>query len=453
VVYHPGGSLSSHYGVHSKLNEVPIFTKRKPKVGAIYKICKCNPQPRGNEWCPMCDGFCGKVPELDVEEALKGFSQGIVLDIPYERDLNRPELDGNAIKLLLGAIHNVAFFGKKESRLLGVGIALTIRLALCACFGEARHKSHTNLSRDQIYKQAWADVADYVKRFNEARKKFYEKGWRPGFGGKAWAVCADATAELWNLTVKFVRSKRLDDLKTVVESFNKVVNCAHNNGWWFNKFIDQKWFDIAVNYPAAPLIATADIVYDILKETVRVEGLVAEIEKANASETKTVQIRYRNRNYSITQRADGYLFADNLYVNLKDAVFAVVKMKNPTRHRPLTDRFIRRNVSSSPEVIEWIIQEISKEDLARHVTSAQMTLRQATCHIQTVCTGEGKYSTMDKPLTLLELQKVNLWWATAQKTTSLAGGDTVYGLLDVKADGIYAGPLKLVALKNYKGVL
>jgi hypothetical protein len=84
-----------------------------------------------------------------------------------------------------------------------------------------------------------------------------------------------------------------------------------------------------------------------------------------------------------------------------------------------------------------------------------MTLRQTTCHIQAVCKGEGvgKYSTMDKPLTLLELQKLKLWWAAAQKTTSLAGGDTVYAVLDVKTDGIYAGPLELVALKNYKGVL
>jgi hypothetical protein len=325
------------------LNKVPIFSKRKPEIGVTYRMCECKPAPKGVEWCPTCDGFASIVPELDVDETLKGFSQGIALDIPYERNVDHPERDGIAVKFLLGALHNVSFFGKKESRLLGVGIALTIRLALCACFGEARHKSNpTGLSRDQIYKKAWADVADYVKRFNEARKKFYEKGWRPGFGGKAWAVCADATADLWNLTVKFVRSKSREDLTKVVESFNKVVDCAHNNGWWFNKFVDANWFDISANYPAAPLIATADVVYRILKEDVRIEGLVAEIEKAssNTAENKTVEIRYRNKNYCITQRADGYLFADNLYVHLKDAVFAVVKTQNPTRHRPLTDRFI-----------------------------------------------------------------------------------------------------------------
>jgi len=62
----------------------------------------------------------------------------------------------------------------------------------------------------------------------------------------------DATADLWNATVRFARLKTKESLTALVDALNVVINQAHNNGWWFNKFIDAGWFDVAAKSPASP---------------------------------------------------------------------------------------------------------------------------------------------------------------------------------------------------------
>ena len=114
----------------------------------------------------------------------------------------------------------------------------------------------------------------------EARRKFYQKGWSHGFGGKAWGSCADATADLWNATVRLVRNKNAESLQSVVDALNVVINQAHNNGWWFNKFIDAGWFDVAAKSAASPLIVAMRHVYAIMTAPAKLAGLVADIEKA-----------------------------------------------------------------------------------------------------------------------------------------------------------------------------
>src|SRR5262245_59676906 len=237
VAWHPGGTLGSHYAIHCKMNGIPIFTFREPAVGEVLTMCACDPKPKSKtDWCGACDGYAAKAPELDVEEALKGMSHGVSFQTNY----------ADAVKLVLGACHNVNFFDAKESRLLGCAAMLCVRLAMCACFGEATHKGHkfvTGYSGNYDYSKPWANLEEAVKRFNEAREKFYQGGWSKFYGGPAWKKCADATAEFWNRIVFFAQSKRLDDLKQVVSTLSKVVNLAHNNGWWFNKFIDPNWFN------------------------------------------------------------------------------------------------------------------------------------------------------------------------------------------------------------------
>jgi hypothetical protein len=241
-------------------HDIPIFTSGLiPKVGETLKEI------------PV------KKPEKDIDSVLKGLAIGVTLPIDYE----------SAVLIVLGSLHNSVFFDKDESRLFGAAVMLALKLGFAACFGEARHKEKHGLARHQVYDKAWADIASHVKRFNETREKFYNKKWSPGFGGKAWGHCADATADLWNATVRFARLKSKESLTILVDALNVVINQAHNNGWWFNKFILPQWFDTAAKSPVSPLIVAMRHVYKIQTADAKIEGLVADIAKSGESESAT----------------------------------------------------------------------------------------------------------------------------------------------------------------------
>jgi hypothetical protein len=250
--------MSSHYAIHCVEHDIPIFTSGKiaPKAGDTIAAI------------PV------KKPEKDIDSVIKGLAIGVNYPIDYE----------SAVLIVLGSLHNSLNFDADESRLFGVAVMLALKLGFAACFGEARHKDKHGLQRHQVYDRAWADIASHVKKFNEARGKFYLQKWTPGFGGKAWGKCADATADLWNATVNLCRTKTKESLTAVVDALNVVINCAHNNGWWFNKFISSAWFDIAVNSPASPLIVTMRHLYRIQTLDAKVDGLIMDIEKQPASE-------------------------------------------------------------------------------------------------------------------------------------------------------------------------
>ena len=259
VVIHQGGTMSSHYAVHCVEHDIPIITQpingKAPAVGEVLEATAA-----------------GK-PEKDIDEVLKGMAIGVTLPIDYE----------SAVLIVLGALHNSPFFDKQDSRLFGAAVMLALKLGFAACFGEARHKDHNGLARHQVYDKAWADVASHVKRFNETRDKFYNKKWSPGYGGRKWGGCADATADLWNAAVRLARHRTKETMTAVVDALNVVINQAHNNGWWFNKFISAMWFDTAAKSPASPLIVAMRHVYKIQTANAKIEGLIADIGKSSES--------------------------------------------------------------------------------------------------------------------------------------------------------------------------
>lgn len=260
VAVHHGGTMSSHYAVHCVEHDIPIITLGKaPAVGETL------------------DAIPVTKPEKDIDSVLKGLAVGVTLPIDYE----------SAVLIVLGALHNSVFLDKDDGRLFGAAVMLALKLGFAACFGEARHKDQHGLARHQVYEKAWADVASHVKQFNETREKFYNKKWSPGFGGRKWGACADATADLWNATVRFARLKTKESLTVLVDALNVVINQAHNNGWWFNKFINAAWFDIAVQSPASPLIVAMRHVYKIQTAEVKIEGLIADIAKSGESASAT----------------------------------------------------------------------------------------------------------------------------------------------------------------------
>lgn len=344
VVWHPGGTMASHYAVHSVLNHVPITTTIEPKVGETLNKSK-------------------KVMTLDASEVLTGLSLGVEMDLPYK----------DAALLVLGAVHNVTAFGPRESRLLGVGLSLALRLGFAACFGEARHKTARLIDRKQVYKKAWKDMGEAVRRFNEARTKFYEGGWRQNFGGPKWAACADATAELWNLVVRFVQSKKEEDLEKAIMQLNKVINMAHNGGWWFNKFINARWFDIACKQGCAPLIAVFHRVYEVMTAKAPIEGLIAKVASADAKKDlagKKLNAGAKALPYKIQKEGEQWvLVGENEkegFNHLRDLAFALnVKLGRTTQksYVAATYAVITRIINKATKnQTEWIIPELNGQE-------------------------------------------------------------------------------------------
>lgn len=447
VVVHSGGTMSSHYAVHCVEHDIPIFTSGLiPKVGETLQEI------------PV------KKPEKDIDEVLKGIAMGVTLPIDYE----------SAVLVVLGAFHNSLFFDTSDSRLFGTAVMLALKLGFAACFGEARHKEKHGLARHQVYEKAWADVANHVKRFNEARTKFYQKGWSPGFGGKKWGACADATADLWNATVRLVRHKTKENLTAVVDALNVVINQAHNNGWWFNKFILAQWFDVAANSPASPLIVAMRHVYKIMTAPAKLEGLVADIEKAGESAEGSVSPRrakavvnkptednpadygpfkivhvpsgkpwFVNYPDGTRKRCAGLWGVAKLYLEHHGMEVTDEKRKEVMKH---IESVLGKTKGGGKNKDTWIIPDISKKALDK-ITAAAATIKNGTIHVQMKVDGNDTYATKNMPSN----EAISAILAKALKikpVPSFSGSGATYAALDVKPDGIYAGEHKLLALKN-----
>ncbi len=348
VVWHPGGNMADHYAVHSVLNHVPISITVEPKVGGTLEKSK-------------------KIMSLDANEVLTGLSLGVEMDLPYKE----------AALLVLGAVHNMTAFGPRESRLLGVGLSLALRLGMAACFGEARHKTQKLIDRKQVYKKAWKDMGEAVKRFNEARTKFYEGGWKSNFGGPKWAACADATAELWNLVVKFVQSKSEQDLENACMQLNTVINLAHNGGWWFNKFINARWFDIAAKVSgAAPLIAAFHRVYEVMTAKAPIEGLIAKVASADTKKDlagKKLNAGAKALPYKIQKEGEQWVLVGENdkegFNHLRDLAYALnVKLGRTTQksYVAATYAVITRIINKATKnQTEWIIPELNGKEVKK----------------------------------------------------------------------------------------
>jgi hypothetical protein len=226
VVYQKGGTRADHYSIHCIINNVPIVFSKKPEVGETLK-------PSDEK-----EGF-----------AAAGILEGLHLgfrdeEIPYRE----------AARFVIAVLHNSGYFGKNESRLIGAAAALGVRLGLAACIGEARHKYDGNLARHHVYKRAWRhdNLTVAIQNFNKVRAAFYKLSWPShSIGGKKWGECADATAILWNSIVAFLKEPEKKNIASIVASLNVIVNQAHNNGWWWNKFVTKQALDVGAHAPAA----------------------------------------------------------------------------------------------------------------------------------------------------------------------------------------------------------
>ena len=262
VVDHAGGTPASHWFVHCKSVEIPIVTTHTPQVG-------------DNLSCTLQEG------DIQAEALLEGVYLALRTPVTYEE----------AAKGMIAVARNwgdVAhtYDSALSMRYLGAGVGFCLRLGSLAALGESRHadtaftrpirydKHDGSIrTRDAVYSLYWNRYDLMHRRLAESITLFKHHPFTKGYGGAAWAECTTAIANLHNqisIIVKLLRAKvegKDPVLKEIVGAilgqFNETIDLAHNNGWWFNKFIEQAVFDASASNPALAAVDAAPLLYHV----------------------------------------------------------------------------------------------------------------------------------------------------------------------------------------------
>lgn len=290
VVWHEGGALGSHFGVHCKTSEggsstlAYITSSTPPKVGDVIEVGKVNKAELESVREGLLLGLAGRKNE-------KGDAVVAVIE-------NRKRAVED-LKNFLGALHiySLADMGDKNTaKAIGYAWGLGLRVIGALPLGEARHKEkmrkkvgqriitrvweknqkgkkgsivekskeklESKLSqwtlqipevRDTVYHKAWA--LDFDVLF-EALLLCYDgfmpyggMGWQGGYGGVKWGNCTKSLLRCYDKVEEFLKSGDEKTLNQLVEEINVMVNEAHNGGWWLNKLIQHSVLDSASELP------------------------------------------------------------------------------------------------------------------------------------------------------------------------------------------------------------
>jgi hypothetical protein len=232
VVHHPDGSLASHYAIHAVLNRIPVMVSRQPTIGEHLEAQASDAQPR------PCD--------LDALRA--GFYVASIIDIEYEK----------AAYIMLAGCHHIAVWKGRHDHLLGLALGFAYRLTVTAALGEMRHAPDRadHPSRDSVYEGCW-DRTHRLRgrhRFQRALHAFLELSWPKSYGGRRWLHFSQLGALIHN----HVLTGNTDE---ALMALNRLVHCAHNTGWGFNKFINDRVLDETAWNPVTAMVRCAPDLY------------------------------------------------------------------------------------------------------------------------------------------------------------------------------------------------
>lgn len=242
IVDHTGGSMVSHYAVHARLNEVAIFTRDCPAVGAWI-------DPVGAESVHDAAAFRAGVGA--------GMSQAILTSEDHAT-----ESADNLGMALLVAHHAFALTNAPGSWLLGYGSALLVRYCFVASHGEARYafRKRSVPNRDKVYTKAAADPVKAIRKAGRLERLFSNpKAWTSeSVGGANWADCTRGAIAVDQALREAFRSGTGDSIRALVGTMHTAINRFHNNGWYLNKFVPKALFDA---HAAAQAEAVSRAVY------------------------------------------------------------------------------------------------------------------------------------------------------------------------------------------------
>lgn len=257
VVYNKGCfGMGSHYAVHCVLHGVPFVKSFKPRIGQIL-------QPNEN------------VKELDKDSFVEGLTLGFLTET---NGFSWEELG----VFSLAALHNTPAFVERDSKYIGFGAAIAVRLGLMALYGESRHRApddepgRVDLDRGYIYELSWRCLKESLEGLPEIRRRWRRWPSSTSVGGKKWAVCQTVLEKLCSAILRAAKARKrwkVDAMRDVIVKYNTMINTAHNGGKWFNKFYHTKWMDVAALTPACAAIKTANVFYEVAKMKAPTIGL------------------------------------------------------------------------------------------------------------------------------------------------------------------------------------
>lgn len=257
VVWHPGGSLTSHYAVQAIVHGLPVICEDEaPKAGDTL-------QPSGNGATPLA--------KRDYAMLARLLAQAIQHDQPKLED-------GEDIRFAVAALHAQALWGPERHLLVlrAVAVAYMMRFGAAAVLGELRHwygsgpgrmgkkERRTQApgldakcpSRDAVYRAAFRQKSQAIATFlGTAYEDYLTPGWAGSYGGKKWAGCTRATARLFLAAGAFLQQKDAATWGEVVSAWNALVHVCHNTGLFLNKFISQSEMGLLADVPALGLVS------------------------------------------------------------------------------------------------------------------------------------------------------------------------------------------------------
>lgn len=239
VVFHRGGAVTSHYGVHCVTAGIPYFTTRVPRIGEVLKS-EIKQKKR-------------------YRNLLKRFRHYVsTIRISYS----------HVSELVRASIYVLHYFPKmtpqQREMLVPLFAAVWCRVGEALCLGEARHPmvhghregcnvrsfQTAGYSRDAIYSRS-LENGDIEITLEEAYRCFSQCSWHSQYGGKAWARCAKSILSMI----------KAPTLSALIKAWNRSINLAHNNGWWMNKVVSKSTFD-EIHSPTTAIKAV-ETIYEV----------------------------------------------------------------------------------------------------------------------------------------------------------------------------------------------
>lgn len=233
VVYHPNGSMASHYAIHAVLAKVPVLITREPKVGETLK-------PNQSQ---------------TLEPNLRDFMAGYVFGTSGEITMK------DAAYAMLAGLHHTSVWLGRHDVLLGLAIGCAWRLTVTAGLGEARHvlsrrRRHHKKDRNTVYCDVWnkTDKPETRRKFRTAVQGFLDRDYDDGFGGESWYRFTQWAVKMHNALLA-------GNIKGSLNYLNQLVHSAHNSGWGFDKFLNQSDLQTTADNPVYAALRCAVTLY------------------------------------------------------------------------------------------------------------------------------------------------------------------------------------------------
>lgn len=314
VVYHPNGSMASHYAIHAVLNHVPVLISREPILGEVLEPTS-SAAPRD--------------PDLDALRA--GYTLAAQLQVTYV----------TAAHIMLAGCHHISVWSGRHDAMLGLAMGMAYRLTVIAALAEMRHAPDTEKrkpGRDSIYDGSWETTHTEAahRDFEWALEAFHGQTWCRNYGGANWFFFARWAALMQNALLE-------RDASLALQAFNQLVHCAHNTGWAFNKFLCSEVLTMTAKNPVFSLVRCAPQLYEANRRLAEDADQLAGLFHA---ERQPVSIPSGEPNYEVTEPPRGDQRDDRVEERRREHAPAIRRRVRGIRLRPRgMDRpFARRDI-------------------------------------------------------------------------------------------------------------